>query len=150
MSSSDHEKRPVEEEEKAIGGGLPSGEEEVVTSEVPPSLRASVSRPDTFLGRLRRYEAALDRRLGVEAHGIARKLPDDRDPAFARWHNQAVMFLLWMSSTLNLSCFATGFLGWQFQLDLRRNIVIIIFATLLGSAVTVSPPLSALLSRSSC
>lgn len=50
---------------------------------------------------------------------------------------QAVMFLLWMSGTLNLSCFATGFLGWEFGLDLRRNIVIVVFATLLGSAVTV-------------
>lgn len=48
------------------------------------------------------------------------------------------MFLLWMSGTLNLSCFATGFLGWEFGLDLRRNIVIVVFATLLGSAVTVS------------
>lgn len=46
------------------------------------------------------------------------------------------MFLLWMSATLNLSCFATGFLGWEFGLDLTQNIVIIVFATFLGSLVT--------------
>lgn len=48
------------------------------------------------------------------------------------------MFLLWMSGTMNLSCFATGFLGWEFGLDLRRSLLIVAFGTLLGSAVTVS------------
>ncbi len=47
------------------------------------------------------------------------------------------MFLLWMSGTMNLSCFATGFLGWEFGLDLRRSLLIVAFGTLLGSAVTV-------------
>lgn len=39
---------------------------------------------------------------------------------------------------MNLSCFATGFLGWELGLDLSRTITITIFSTLLGSAVTVS------------
>lgn len=46
------------------------------------------------------------------------------------------MFLLWMSSTLNLGCFAIGFLGMEMGLDLRRTLVIIVFGTLVGSAVT--------------
>lgn len=45
---------------------------------------------------------------------------------------------MWMSATMNLSCFATGFLGWELGLDLSRIITITIFSTLLGSAVTVS------------
>lgn len=43
-----------------------------------------------------------------------------------------------MSATMNLSCFATGFLGWELGLDLSRTITITMFSTLLGSAVTVS------------
>lgn len=39
---------------------------------------------------------------------------------------------------MNLSCFATGFLGWELGLDLSRTITITMFSTLLGSAVTVS------------
>lgn len=89
-----------------------------------------------FLAVLRSYEAALDRRIGVESHGISRRRPEDRDPHYAHWTNQAVMFLLWLSTTLNLSCFTTGFLGWKLGLDLARSIAIIVFATLLGSAVT--------------
>lgn len=90
------------------------------------------------LAKLRGWEAALDRKIGVENHGIERRRPEDRDPSYASWSNQAVMFLMWMSATTNLSCFSTGFLGWELGLDLRRTIVIIIFSTLIGSAVTVS------------
>lgn len=89
------------------------------------------------LAKLRGFEAALDRKLGVEAHGIARRRPEDRDPAYASWSNQAVMFLMWMSATTNLSCFTTGFLGWELGLDLWRSVVIIIFSTFIGAAVTV-------------
>lgn len=89
------------------------------------------------LARLRGWEAALDRKIGVENHGIERRRPEDRDPAYASRSNQAVMFLMWMSATTNLGCFSTGFLGWELGLDLRRTIVIIIFSTLFGSAVTV-------------
>lgn len=89
-----------------------------------------------FFARLRSYEAWLDRLLGVEAEGIARRRPEDRDPTYARWSNQAVMFMLWMSTTMNLSCFTTGFLGWELGLDLGRSVTIIIFSTLLGSAIT--------------
>ncbi|KAH8881557.1 putative nucleoside transporter [Thozetella sp. PMI_491] len=124
---------PQRMEEEKIGGNYEDAAE-TSSDEVPEHLRETSKRG--FLGTLRHYEGLLDKKLGVEAHAIARKKPEDRDPSFAKWHNQAVMFLLWMSSTMNLSCFATGFLGWEFGLDLRRNIVITVFATLLGSAVT--------------
>lgn len=89
-----------------------------------------------FFSRLRGVEDALDRKLGIESHGIDRKLPSQRDPAYGSWSNQAVMFALWASGTMNLSCFATGFLGWELGLDLRRSILLIVFATVIGSSVT--------------
>lgn len=46
------------------------------------------------------------------------------------------MALLWASGTMNISCFATGFLGWEFGLDLRQNVLIIIFGSTVGGAVT--------------
>ena len=83
------------------------------------------------LARLRHYEAVLDRKLGVEAHGPDRKLPGNRNPP-----NQWVMAALWASGTMNLSCFTTGFLGWEFGLSLSQTILIVVFSTLLGSMVT--------------
>ena len=88
--------------------------------------------PSGILARLRHYEALLDDKLGVEKNGPARILPEDRNPP-----NQAVMALMWASGTMNLSCFATGFLGWEFGLDLKQSILTVIFGTLLGSMVTV-------------
>ena len=135
MPGNMEDKRYLEEEKIGIE---PSPAVDVSSSEEAlPYLRNSTKHG--FLGRLRSFEDAMDRRLGVESHAITRKRPEDKDPRFAVWHNQAVMFLLWLSATMNLSCFTTGFLGWEFGLDLNRNITIIVFATLLGSAVTVSP-----------
>ena len=88
--------------------------------------------PSGILARLRHYEALLDDKLGVEKNGPARILPEDRNPP-----NQAVMALMWASGTMNLSCFATGFLGWEFGLDLKQSILTVIFGTLIGSMVTV-------------
>lgn len=117
---------------------------------VEPQVATTTGSDDEYSGRgnvggsgilatLRGWEAAMDRKMGVETHGIERRRPEDRDPAYASWSNQAVMFLMWMSATTNLSCFSTGFLGWELGLDLSRSIVIIIFSSLIGSAVTVSP-----------
>lgn len=91
-----------------------------------------------FLGTLLCYEEALDRKLGVEKHAITRKRPEDRDPSYKAWHKQAMMFVLWLGSTSNLSCFATGFLGLATGLDLTRTLLLITFGTLLSSAVSVS------------
>ena len=91
-----------------------------------------------ILGRLCHYEAILDRKFGVEAQGPERILPQDRKPEYEKWSNQAVMALLWASGTMNLSCFTTGFLGWEFGLSLKQTILVTVFATLIGSATTVS------------
>jgi NCS1 nucleoside transporter family len=87
-----------------------------------------------ILSRLRNLEARLDAKLGVESEAITRKLPDQRHAV--KWHEQLTMALLWASGTMNISCFATGFLGWEFGLSLKQNILIIIFGSLLGGSVT--------------
>ncbi|KJX99932.1 nucleoside transporter like protein [Zymoseptoria brevis] len=87
-----------------------------------------------ILARLRNIEATLDRRLGVESEAIDRKLPEDRKPQ--PWHAQLNMALIWASGTMNISCFATGFIGWQFGLSLKQSILITVFGSLLGGAVS--------------
>ncbi|CAK7266464.1 hypothetical protein SEPCBS57363_002105 [Sporothrix epigloea] len=134
------------EEEKTVGvvdnilptdNGEKLGDAMESSSDSEPAPYMSATNPFTrFLAKLRSYENAMDRMIGVESAGITRRRPEDRDPTYARWSNQAVMYLLWMSTTMNLSCFTTGFLGWEFGLDLNRSIALIISATILGSAVT--------------
>jgi hypothetical protein len=103
--------------------------------ELPPALRNVAHHG--FFGTLRHYEAVLDRKFGIESHGPARMMPEDRDPRYSKWTNQATMALLWASGTMNLSCFTTGFLGWELGLDLSQTIGITVLASLVGAAVTV-------------
>jgi hypothetical protein len=87
-----------------------------------------------ILAKLRVFEASLDSKLGIESEAITRKLPEDKGPV--PWHHELTMFFLWASGTMNTSCFATGFLGWEFGLTLRQSILITIFASILGGAAT--------------
>ena len=93
-----------------------------------------VNQDNGIFSKLRRFELAMDAKLGIESEAIDRKLPEDRKDV--RWHEQLTMALLWASGTMNISCFATGFLGWEFGLDLTQNILIIIFGSLIGGSVT--------------
>lgn len=86
-----------------------------------------------ILAKLRNFEAFMDRKLGVESEAIDRKLPEDRK--HVPWHSQLNMALLWASGTMNVSCFATGFLGWEFGLSLTQSILIIVFGSLLGASL---------------
>lgn len=115
-------------EQQTVISSVPSdiSSDEVFDTVPPPP-------PKGVLARLRHYETILDDKLGVEKGGPARILPEDRKPP-----NQAIMALMWASGTMNLSCFATGFLGWEFGLDLKQSILTVIFGTLIGSMVTVS------------
>ena len=87
-----------------------------------------------LLSKLSHLEATLDRKLGVESQAIERKLPHDRQ--LPTWQSQLNMALLWASGTMNISCFATGFLGWEFGLSLTQSVVICVFASLLGGAAS--------------
>jgi len=70
-----------------------------------------------ILARMRGLEAAMDRKLGIESQAIERKLPEDR--VDLTWKDSLTMASLWASGTMNLSCFATGFIGWKMGLDLK-------------------------------
>ena len=93
-----------------------------------------VSQDDGILSKLRRLEARMDQKLGVESEAIDRKRAEDKKPV--PWHEQLTMALLWASGTMNTSCYATGFLGFEFGLSLRQSIPIYIMASILGGAVT--------------
>lgn len=124
-------------EEKVGGADYIKPDPELSSSE--PELPANLAHiaHRGFFGTLRHFEALLDAKLGVEAHGPARILPEERDPKYGKWSHQVVMGLMWASGTMNLSCFATGFLGWEFGLDLGTTIYITIIASFAGSAITV-------------
>lgn len=86
-----------------------------------------------LLERLRRLEHRMDAKLGIESEAITRKRAEDKKRV--PWTEQLNMALLWASGTMNTSCFATGFLGWDFGLSLKQSILIVIFASILGAAV---------------
>ncbi|KAI1085237.1 permease for cytosine/purines, uracil, thiamine, allantoin-domain-containing protein [Whalleya microplaca] len=126
-------------------------EEKIVSSQtetetVSSSDEIPVQPPKrNFLSRLRGYEEALDRKLGVESHSIERKLPEHKNPAYAGWSKQFGIFTFWVATCFNISCFATGFLGWELGLDLKQSILITIFGTSVGGVVacwcaTMGPP----------
>lgn len=93
-----------------------------------------VAQESGLLGGLRAFEARMDKKLGVESEAIVRKRPEDKKDV--SWVEELTMALLWASGTMNTSCFATGFLGWEFGLSLKQSIVITIFASILGGALT--------------
>ncbi|KIW70528.1 hypothetical protein PV04_02790 [Phialophora macrospora] len=107
----------------------------VSASEEPQLYNNTIIRQDDgILSRLRRLEARMDAKLGVESEAIDRKRPEDKKPV--PWHEQLTMALLWASGTMNTSCFATGFIGWEIGLSLKQSIPIYILASILGGAVT--------------
>lgn len=50
------------------------------------------------LAALRRFEARMDAKLGVESEAITRKMPEDKHPV--PWHQELSMALLWASGTV--------------------------------------------------
>lgn len=95
---------------------------------------AAGSTSSGILAQLRNLEARMDARFGIESEAIVRKRAEDKKDV--PWTEELTMALLWASGTMNTSCFATGFLGWQFGLSLKQTILITIFASILGGIVT--------------
>lgn len=91
------------------------------------------SKPLGIFAAISYYEQYLDRKMRIESHSLDRVYPENRDSP-----SSVVMAFMWASATMNISCFSTGFLGIEFGLSLGQTISIVIFATLLGAAVTVS------------
>ncbi|KAF2716546.1 purine-cytosine permease FCY21 [Polychaeton citri CBS 116435] len=123
-------------EEKQLGTVVDVGSGDGFSNE--SSVRYNslpVTQDRGILSRLRDFESFMDRKLGVESEAIDRKRPEDK--RHVKWHEELTMALLWASGTMNVSCFATGFLGWEiFGLNLCQSILICIFASLLGGAAT--------------
>lgn len=65
----------------------PSNGPAVAVAKAAAAAASTKTRPEGILAKLRRYEAVLDAKLGVEAHAVDRKRAEDRDPSFASWHN---------------------------------------------------------------
>ena len=89
-------------------------------------------KPLGFWSRFRHYEASMDRKLGIESQSTERVLPEARKPP-----NQLVMGFMWASAAINLNTLVMGFIGNDIGLSLTQSILITIFATFLGSTVTV-------------
>lgn len=90
-------------------------------------------RPRGLFSLFRYYERKLDRKLGTEPEDLRRVLPEERRAQ----RSYLSMGVWWASATMTLSCFSTGFLGYEFGLSLGESIGIIIAGTFLGSAVAV-------------
>lgn len=88
----DEEKYPVEPK---VVVGASDNSSSSAEDEVPPYMRNASKRG--VLAKMRGWEEALDRKIGVETHGISRRRPEDRNPVYASWSNQSVMFLVSVS-----------------------------------------------------
>ncbi|KAK2468788.1 hypothetical protein H9L39_19715 [Fusarium oxysporum f. sp. albedinis] len=105
-------------------GDIPAVEDFTSSSDYEPGVLAS----------LRRFEARMDKALGVESEAIVRKTENDKRPV--PWHEELNMALIWASGTMGISCFPTGFLGWEFGLSLKQSLLIYVFASILGGSVS--------------
>lgn len=114
----------VERAEKDDAGHI---EEELDTS---GSFKDELS----MFSSLNRFEQYLDRKIGMEAEAVERKLPDQRH--LNSWYDQLNIIFLWASGNITLSPFSTGFLGWEFGLSLKESLLCCIFGTLIGSCAT--------------
>ncbi|KAL1875373.1 hypothetical protein Daus18300_003112 [Diaporthe australafricana] len=120
----DEEKHPVEPKVVAGSSDISSASAE---DEIPPYLRNASKKG--VLAKMRGWEEALDRKIGVETHGISRRRPEDRDPSYASWSNQAVMFLGWCATMgpgtglrqVSISRYSMGW--WPSKLIAALNVV---------------------------
>ena len=84
------------DEERASGKVPNLGEKSVQhTPSIELYNNAEVTQDNGILSKLRRFEASMDAKFGVEAEAISRKLPEDKRPV--PWHEQLSMALLWVS-----------------------------------------------------
>ncbi|KAG5981206.1 hypothetical protein E4U55_003190 [Claviceps digitariae] len=104
--------------------------------EKPIAEHAPTTKSLSILARLRDIEARLDTKLGIEADAVIRKRPEDKK--HVSWSEELTMAFLWASGSMNMTCFAIGFLGGQFGLSLRQAILTVIYGSTLGAAITAS------------
>ena len=85
----------------------------------------------SIFSSLNRIERYLDRKIGLEAEPVERKLPEQRRAT--SWSQQLNIIFLWASANITLSPFSSGFLGWEFGLSLKESLLCCVFGTLIGS-----------------
>ncbi len=111
-------------------------QEDPLTATTASARRNRLSeQPVGILSHLRRYEAILDRKFGLEGSGPERVLPENQESPNI-WNIVSV----WIGATLNLSCFAAGLLAWELGLTFIQSFWTILIGSLLGSAVAVCMP----------
>lgn len=127
----------AQDEEKAMFPNRDRGEKlagHASSDDAPSPHPTLATKQRGTLARLGRWESRLDARLGIESEAIIRKRAEEKKDV--SWTEELNMALLWASGTMNTSCFATGFLGWEFGLSLKQTILITIFSSILGGTVT--------------
>ena len=97
-----------------------------------PVINGSLERPP---GLLRRWNNRVENLAGLEARGIARVMPDERQKASTSGYVQ--MALLWFSANVTANNLILGLLGpLVFQLSFLDSALCMVFGILLGSLGT--------------
>ena len=97
------------------------------------SPEQSVSFPIPVPGRLARWNNRIEGLAGLEARGIARVPPEERQQGSILGYAQ--MFMLWFSSNVTANNLAVGLLGpLVFDLGFVDCVMMATFGSLLGSA----------------
>ena len=105
---------------------------EVVPYIESPNINGSLEHPP---GLLRRWNNRIESLAGLEARGIARVMPDERQKASTSGYVQ--MALLWFSANITANNLILGLLGpLIFQLSFLDSALCTVFGALLGSLAT--------------
>ncbi|KAJ5587627.1 nucleoside transporter [Penicillium hispanicum] len=120
--------------EKGMATANYAADKQSASEVTPVDGDVAIAHETGVLASLRAFEARMDKKLGIESEAITRKRPEDKKKV--HWVEELSMALLWASGTMNTSCFATGFLGWEFGLSLKQSLVITIFASILAAALS--------------
>ena len=97
------------------------------------SPEQSVVSPIPVSGRLARWNNRIEGLAGLEARGIARVPPEERQQGSFLGYSQ--MFMLWFSSNVTANNLAVGLLGpMVFELGYIDGVMMATFGSLLGSA----------------
>lgn len=120
--------------EKGLAEAKYTATEQNSLEAIPVDNDAAHSQNPSVMAKFRALEARWDQKLGIETEAIVRKRPEDKKKV--HWVEELSMALLWASGTMNTSCFATGFLGWEFGLSMKQSILITIFVSILAATLS--------------
>lgn len=91
--------------------------------------------PDSLTGNFAKWNAKIESLAGIEARGITRVLPHERDAPTSR--NYAQMALIWFSANLTANNLALGLLGpLVYDLSFTDAALCAVFGAIIGSAGT--------------